>query len=142
MATDTINIKKTLHLGQVSEVLDIPLDILRTLNPQYRKDIIPAVNETKQYSLRLPQKYVSSYIEHEQAIQERDSAYLKEYVNPEKVKKDITTPPYLYHTVRSGETLGAIASRYRVSIKSIMNLNGIRNANKLSLGQRLKIQTR
>lgn len=142
LATDTIHINKTLHLGQVSEVLDIPMEVLKTLNPQYHRDIIPAVGEKKAYALRLPQRYISTFIEQEEAIHAKDSIYLKEYVDPAKVKKAMTTPPFLYHTVRKGETLGGIASRYRVSIRSIMSLNGIRNANKLRLGQRLKIQTR
>ena len=40
-ATDTIHINKDLHLQQVAEVCNINLDQLRSLNPQYKKDIIP-----------------------------------------------------------------------------------------------------
>ncbi len=140
LATDTIHIDKIMHLGQVSEVLEIPMEVLRELNPQYRKDIIPATN--KEYPLRLPQQYVGAYIENETLIASKDSTYLKEYINPEAVKKAMATPSFTIHRVRSGETLSGIASKYRVSTRSIIQLNNLRNPDRLSVGQRLKITGR
>ncbi len=137
LATDTVHIKRVMHLGQVSEVLEIPIEMLRELNPQYRKDIIPAVN--KEYSLRLPQRYITEYIVNEELINSKDSVYLKEYIKPEALKKAMATPSYTVHVVRSGETLGAIANKYRVSTRSIIKLNNLRNPDRLSVGQRLKI---
>ncbi len=137
LATDTVHVNKIMHLGQVSEVLDIPLDMLRQLNPQYRKDIIPAT--TKTYSLRLPQRYVTEYIMQEEAIWAKDSVYLKEFINPAEVEKAKTTPSYTIHRVKSGETLGAIANKYRVSTRAIIQWNNLRNPDRLSVGQRLKI---
>ena len=43
------------------------------------------------------------------------------------------------HVVRSGDTLSAIARRYRVSVKSLMDLNALRN-DLLVPGQRLRIR--
>lgn len=43
------------------------------------------------------------------------------------------------HVVRSGETLGAIANRYRTSVSAIARANGISNPNRLRIGQRLRI---
>ncbi len=137
LATDTVHINRIMHLGQVSEVLELPMELLRDLNPQYRKDIIPATG--KVYPLRLPQRYVTEYIANEELINSKDSVYLKEYINPEAVKKAMTTPSYTIHTVKSGDTLGGIARKYRVSTRSIINLNNLRNPDRLSIGQRLKI---
>ena len=39
LATDTIHVNKMLHLQQVSEVLQVGLEQLRALNPQYKRDI-------------------------------------------------------------------------------------------------------
>lgn len=36
LATDTIRVTRLLHLGQVASTLDIPIETLRTLNPQYK----------------------------------------------------------------------------------------------------------
>lgn len=137
LATDTVHVNKIMHLGQVSEVLEIPIELLRQLNPQYRKDIIPAT--TKEYALRLPQRYVTEYIKNEEMINSKDSVYLKEFINPAAVEKAKTVPSYTIHVVRSGETLGAIANKYRVSTRSIINWNNLRNPDRLSIGQRLKI---
>ncbi len=46
------------------------------------------------------------------------------------------------HYVKSGETLGAIARRYRTSVAAIARLNGLRNPRALRIGQRLKIPGR
>ncbi|MFI3292846.1 MAG: transglycosylase SLT domain-containing protein [Rikenellaceae bacterium] len=140
LATDTIQVNKLMHLGQVAETLEIPIEVLRDLNPQYRKDIIPAT--TKEYSLRLPQRYVTKYIENEAEIHAKDSTYLKQYIDPVVVKKAQSDMGNTIHTVRSGETLGAIARKYRVTVRQIMNWNGLRNADKLSVGQRLRIEGR
>jgi membrane-bound lytic murein transglycosylase D len=43
-----------------------------------------------------------------------------------------------YHTVRSGETLGRIASKYHVSVKQLQRWNGL-SGTKISAGKRLKI---
>ena len=43
------------------------------------------------------------------------------------------------HTVRSGETLSIIASRYRVRQQDLMALNGLANANYVERGQTLKL---
>lgn len=44
------------------------------------------------------------------------------------------------HVVRRGETLSAIASRYGVSINTLMKWNSLRNANVIYIGQRLVVQ--
>ena len=143
LATDTIRVTRLLHLGQVASTLDIPIETLRTLNPQYKMDIIPAT--IKSYTLVLPQHYLCQYIASEEEIHRKDSTYLKEYINPaniEKKKLADATPAYTTYTVKRGDTLGAIARRYRTTTAQIMKLNKLKNANKLREGQRLRIPVR
>ena len=45
-----------------------------------------------------------------------------------------------YHTVRKGDTLGAIASRNHTSVKRLCQLNGIRQNSTLRLGQKLRVR--
>ncbi|MFI3306088.1 MAG: transglycosylase SLT domain-containing protein [Rikenellaceae bacterium] len=137
LVTDTVTVRRILHLGQVAEVLELPIDILRKINPQYRRDIIPAT--TKSYSLTLPQHYISEYIEQEELIHSKDSAYLKEYINPANIDKLRATPHNRIHTVRSGDTISAIANKYRVTTRQIMTWNRLKSANKISIGQKLKV---
>jgi LysM repeat protein len=46
-----------------------------------------------------------------------------------------------YHTVMRGQTLGAIAAQYRVSLGAVVRANGIQNPNRIYAGQRLVIPT-
>lgn len=137
LTTDTINIERITHFGQVAEVLEIPLDMLRKLNPQYKRDIIPATN--KSYTLRLPQRYVTSYIEREEEINALDSTYLKEYINPANIDK--MRQPARVHIVRSGDTLSGIAQKYRTTTRQLIQKNNLRNADRLSLGQKIIVSS-
>lgn len=52
------------------------------------------------------------------------------------------TPPRenIYYMIKPGDTLGAIAKRYGVSVSAIMKLNGIADANKIQAGKLIKIK--
>ena len=138
IATDTITVRRIMHLEQISSTLDVPIDMLRRLNPQYKLDIIPATN--KSYALTLPTQFVSQYIEREQEIFSKDSTYLKEYINPANIDKKRLEHPGFTYTVKKGDTLSGIATRYRVSVKNLMRWNNLRSANSLRIGQKLRIE--
>lgn len=139
LSVDTIRVNRLMHLEQVASTIDIPMETLRQLNPQYKIDIIPATNKT--YTLVLPQRNIAQYIAHEQEIMAKDSMYLKEYINPANL--DRKRMEYItIHTVRKGETLGAIAHKYHVTTAQLMRWNKLKNANRLSIGQKLRIERR
>jgi lysozyme len=50
------------------------------------------------------------------------------------------TPSSVVYTVKKGDTLGAIAIKYNVTVNQIVRLNGIKDANKIYVGQKLKIK--
>jgi len=57
----------------------------------------------------------------------------------------VSSPPqraFVYHRVRSGETLSTIARRYRTSVGSIMRANSMRRSNYIVAGKLLKIPQR
>lgn len=45
-----------------------------------------------------------------------------------------------YYTIKSGDTLSGIASKYKTSVSAIMKLNGIANANKIYAGQKIRVK--
>lgn len=67
LVTDTLMISNRVHFNQISKVLDIPVDELRVLNPQFRADIIPG-NPERMYTLVLPSQQIHAYIMSEDAI--------------------------------------------------------------------------
>lgn len=141
LSVDTIRIDRLMHFEQIASTIDVPIETLRQLNPQYKLDIIPAT--TKSYTLVLPQRNIAQYIVHEPDILSKDSLYLKEYINPANIdKKRLEQPGGTYYKVKKGDTLGAIARRYRVSTTQLMRWNGIKDARKLRIGQRLRVAGR
>ena len=64
--TDTVTINNRVHFGQIAHVLNMPIEEIRILNPQYRQDVIPG--NTHPYTLCLPSQQVYSYIMSEDSI--------------------------------------------------------------------------
>lgn len=73
LVTDTVAVHQRVNLNQISKVMNIPLDELRLLNPQYRSDVIPG-SAKRPYMLILPQQQISAYIMNEDAIRDYDAA--------------------------------------------------------------------
>ena len=71
LVTDTVTVSGRLHFRQVADVLDIPVEELRILNPQYRADIVPATPDHT-YSLILPSQQIHAFIMSEDRIYEHD----------------------------------------------------------------------
>jgi membrane-bound lytic murein transglycosylase D len=146
LANDTIMVTQILNLGQVSEVLHIPLQLLRDMNPQYRTDLIPA--RDKPYSLRLPMDQTFRFIEKENLVYHyKDSVFF----NPERITTSPTSsdsknrddpPPENYtrliYTVKSGDNLGFISEWYHVRLSDLKYWNNLRN-NTIRAGQKLEV---
>ena len=64
--TDTIVVRNTVHLEQVAAVLGLDIDMLRSLNPEYRRDIVPGL--TKPSAIRLPLADAGRFIDNEDSI--------------------------------------------------------------------------
>ena len=139
--TDTIHINKDLHLQQVASVCNLDIDQLRSLNPQYKKDIIPG--NSRVYTLNLPNNTASLFIEREDSIYAFDAKkYLSKRrtvaVNEAKVSS-VSNKNAKYHKIRRGDTLGGIARRYGVKVSQLRSLNGIRG-NNITAGKTLRIR--
>ena len=137
VSSDTVMVHRVMHLGQVASTLNIPLETLRELNPQYKIDVVPAT--TKSYSLRLPTRYCTEFIENEAEIYAKDSLYLKEYINPANLEKKRAEGVGYIYTVRSGDNLGLIAKRNRCTVKEIMKWNKL-SSTLIRPGQKLRIE--
>ena len=140
IAVDTVHIDRLMHLKQITSTIDVDSTTMAMLNPQYKLEVIPAT--TKPYTLILPANRITDYISNQDAIFAKDSTFLKEYLNPAAVQKKMQETSVIYHKVKSGETLGLIAKKYRVTTKQIMTWNRLKNANVISVGQRLRIERR
>lgn len=136
---DTFAVKENLHFEQIAHNIDIKMETLRLLNPQYIHDIIPG-NE-KEYILQLPYNYTAAFIEKQDSIYNyKDSVYFNPIVyNKIKQAAAESQSTKVYHKVRSGETLGGIAMKYRVSLNNLLRWNGLSKKSIIRPGQRLVI---
>ena len=137
IASDTVMVNRVMHLGQVASTLNIPIETLRDLNPQYKLDIVPATKRA--YSLRLPTRYTSEFILNEKEIYSKDSLYLKEYLNPANLEKKRAEGVGYIYTVRSGDNLGLIAKRNRCTVNELMKWNKLKSTI-IRPGQKLRIE--
>ena len=140
IATDTIHINKNLHFNQIVEVCGADIEEIRTLNPQYLKDIIPGENET--YILRLTNNTITKFVENEDTVYKHKADKYFPKADIEKMLKEAKenngAGNLIRHKIKNGETLGSIALKYRVSVKKIMKWNNLRNSN-IRAGKYLKI---
>lgn len=146
--TDTIQVSKNLHFDQIASVCNVPLDEVKSLNPQYKKQIIPG--DIKPYTLRLPLSAISTFIDRQDSIythredelfRNRKTVAIKDDTPPATTRKKSAvagkgTPTT--HKIKNGETLSTIADRYGVRVKDIQKWNGMSNT-KIAAGKRLKI---
>ena len=143
--TDTLMVNSYLHFNQVSEVIGIPIEQIRTMNPQYRRDIIPASKE-KAYSLVLPQDEISAYLENESEIfAHRRTEFFpnNQIVNPQnnyasQSPSDVKGRDKVIYSVKSGDNLGMISSWFRVRTSDLKYWNKMRS-NFLKVGQKITV---
>jgi len=140
---DTVIVHERIHLEQIASVLNLPIEEIRLLNPQYRKDIIPG--NIKPYPLCLPLNFANTFIDKQQEV----IAYkADELVNTRRSEINIlqvATPlassgseRVTYHKVKRGQNLGYIAAKHGVSVAKLKKWNHIKGS-KVTVGQRLKI---
>ena len=141
LVTDTVSVNKRIHFQQIADVLQIPVEEIRILNPQYIKDIIPG--DIHPYTLTLPTQQIAAYILSEDSIVAHDAEkYARRLtVTPSdgshvSVSEDgdyIITEKTFYHKVKKKETLTSIARKYGVTVSSIRQANnGIKKAKRNS----------
>ena len=134
--TDTFEIRRNLHFKQINELVGVPVETLKLLNPQYTHDIIPGNDGT--YILRIPQNCSGAFI-----AAEADTLYTHRASEllSEKVLKNIRENGggnRIAHRVRSGECLSTIARRYHCGVSQLRKWNHLRSDN-LRVGQVLYI---
>lgn len=166
LVTDTIDVSDRVHFEQIAAVLRIPIEEIRMLNPQFKKDIIPG--DYHPYKLVLPSQQCLSYIVSRDSIlaYNADLYANRTYVEPGRRADEVTTSNAdlaqaqtqnatenidiptqvadsvvtIHHVVARGESLRDIAKQYSVSSTDIKRWNNLRRG-KVKEGDSLIINT-
>ena len=160
--SDTIMVHKDVHLEQIANVLGIDTDMLRTLNPEYRRDIVPG--NTKAYPIRLPLADTGRFIDLEDSIynyraselltkramvdvaddvptfSRRSSGRSSRYSrNAKRGRRGSSGRGGRNVTIRKGQTLSQIAKQNGTTVAKLKKLNGIRG-NNIQAGKKIRVK--
>jgi membrane-bound lytic murein transglycosylase D len=118
VATDMVKPGRAIDLRLVAETIDVDVETLRTLNPSLLRLATP---DDPAFELRLPLGSAPRF-----------SAEIAD-IPPDKWVS------WRRHRVAAGETLTAIAKKYRVTPKAIADANNLESATALNTGEKLII---
>lgn len=156
--TDTIIVSRDVHLKQIAEVCGVDIDELRSLNPQYRRDIVNGSN--KPSVIRMPATMTNTFIANEDSIYNYQAETLftrrslVEVDNSSKVssssksssskksssrKKRTRRTRSKSVTIRKGDTLSEIAERNNTTVSKLRRLNNIKG-NNIRAGKKIRVR--
>ncbi|MDJ0889202.1 MAG: LysM peptidoglycan-binding domain-containing protein [Desulfobacterales bacterium] len=119
---ETVTVAKQVSLRDAARAIGTTEFELRQINPELRYKISPP----RSYELKVPVGRGDTLLAQIDSIK----------------TTTLPRPAYVYHRVRSGETLSTIARRYRTSVSRIMRANNLRSSHYIVAGKRLKIPQR
>lgn len=138
MASDTLVVNKYLHFDTFAKLTGVCLDDLQKLNPSVKHNALP--DATKPHVLRIP--VLAKEALELQRVAILDSASKAGKKELELVARNSAGSTYgrdrVVYKVRSGDVLGSIALRHRVSVSDIKKWNNL-SSNTIRIGQRLNI---
>ena len=145
--SDTLMVHRDVLMTYVADAVGMEMDELRTLNPQYRADYIPASSQP--YSLCLPMAKMEPFLMAQDSIYAHTADSLERRpiaVEPVKAKgkkgkgaKSSVGGEGKYYTVKKGDTLYKIANKHGLTVQKLKKLNGMKNDN-IRVGQKLKVR--
>ncbi len=113
--TDTVVVNRNVHLSQIADVLGIDINVLRTLNPEYRRDIVPGT--TKPSAIKMAMADVTRFIDSQDSIynynasellSKRDEVYVNDdiptFVSKKNVRRGRSKVTRRKTTARKGRT--------------------------------------
>jgi membrane-bound lytic murein transglycosylase D len=137
---DTILVNQHLDMELLAKQLDVPLEDLRSLNPQVKKNIIPKY--LKDYKLRIPSEKKEFFALNRASILDSVSIVRPDVYSPQFASFDeepsTTSRRKTVYVVRRGDVIGKIADKYKVKVTDIKKWNHLRG-NNIRAGQRLAI---
>ena len=150
--TDTVMINRNVSFQQVAAVCGLDVDMIRSLNPVYRRDMVPGLSAPS--PLRLPLNEVARFIDMEDSVYavsgqqqfKRAEVEIDERpaVTQQQTKRNTRNTRNQnqgasYVTVKRGDTLGALARRNHTTVAKIKQLNGLRGDN-IQAGKKLRVR--
>lgn len=131
--TETVWVQKFVPFNGLAQALQVDEEIIKTLNPAYKRGVINGTPELPK-RLILPEVKPETYSALYAALNNpAEMAQVLHASNPSG-----TNGKAVIHSVRKGETLGKIAQKYRVTVQDLRAWNNIKT-HTIVPGQRLHV---
>lgn len=130
---DTVHIKKPLTFKAIQKRIPIEMELLKSLNPEFKKAQIP-FSKTKVYTLNLPNQFIDDFIKNESFFY-HTAAIENQLKSPSSSLKVTSNNSY---EVQLGDNLKSIALKFNISLAQLKKWNGL-ETNYLIKDQRLVI---
>ena len=149
MKTDTIVVDRNITFANIARVCGLDIDMIRSLNPVYRHDVVSGLSAPA--TLRLPLNDVTRFIDLQDSIYASDVELKRAEVEVVEHSAKQTVGKRgkskgrrgggrgSYSSVRRGDTLSSIARRNGTTVAKLRKLNGIRG-NNIRAGQKLRVK--
>lgn len=138
---DTVVPTRDVLFCYVAEATGVDMEELRTLNPQYKVDYIPAASGV--HALCLPINKLEAFIANQDSIYAHSADSLAKkpvkVVPQGKSKGNSTKGSNKYYTVRKGDTLNKVASKHGLTVAKLKKMNGLKS-DKIRAGQKLRVR--
>ncbi|MBK8947349.1 MAG: LysM peptidoglycan-binding domain-containing protein [Flavobacteriales bacterium] len=133
---DTVQVCYPLTLADLARFTGSDETMLRELNPVFKQGFVPDPDQP--VTLYMPRDIVGAFIDREDSLRYR---YLAGMATPVAAPAAAAQQEVVVrtHVVRSGESLGSIASRNGVTVTQLKAWNGLRG-DRIQPGQRLRIE--
>ena len=134
---DTVTVNDVLSFDQLNEMIGIPMEELKFMNPQFKREIIPA-SPDKTYTIRIPRTYTASFLNNEQQLY----AYkTRKGIERDKLLAEIQkVKDRNIHIVKSGETMHSISQLYGVKLNKLYKINNLPRGIQVEKGAKLKLR--
>ncbi|MDE6721383.1 MAG: transglycosylase SLT domain-containing protein [Bacteroidaceae bacterium] len=159
LESDTVVVQREVTYAQIASLCNVTIDELRSINPQYRRDIVPVG-----YVLRLPASAIEDFVLKEDSIYASSAAGgslaagVRRVVveDVEGVQAERQTAPRAATrnsrrtsttrsqaskdvSVKRGETLSSIAKRNGTTVDKLKKMNNLKN-DMIREGQKLRVK--
>jgi membrane-bound lytic murein transglycosylase D len=135
MRYDIVEVDRSIPLSTVARLSEASTEEIKELNPALLRGVTPP----RLYSVRLPKGSKEVFQVAYAGLAEELRAQPAPR-RPAKARRGAAKGSRK-HKVRRGDTIASIADRYDVAPKALMAANGIRNPNKILVGQTLTVPT-
>lgn len=135
---EVVNVKQTVAFKELASSLNVDMETIKNLNPQYKRDqVVASLDKPRRIILPPvdPLYYAEVYaVLYDKPFIQSENSLVAQNQNQNQIDEE----SFIY-SVKKGDNLGAIAKRYKTTVQDLKVWNNLKS-NNLSVGQKLVLE--